>query len=139
MQIKLIMKSGDRYAVPSNEAKQAGKSKTVRPELKLSEAEKVLRSFVARGGPSRVVTTHGITVSKLIIWSPQGWLIASSVKLGNKTMEMYQLSSRARMELEHYLAEQYPSQMDKVFECKVCNEIVMKVIQHTLSAGNMDT
>lgn len=42
-------------------------------------------------------------------------------------MDMYQLSSRARMELEHYLAEQYPNQMDKEFECKVCNEIVMKV------------
>lgn len=42
-------------------------------------------------------------------------------------MEMYQLSSRARMELEHYLAEEFPDQMDKAFECKVCNEIVMKV------------
>lgn len=43
------MKSGDRYAILSNDAKSAGRSKSVRPELKLSEAERVLRSFVARG------------------------------------------------------------------------------------------
>lgn len=41
------MKSGDRYAIPSNVAKSAGK--TVRPELKLVEAEKILRTFVAKG------------------------------------------------------------------------------------------
>lgn len=41
------MRSGDRYSIPSNVAKSAGKK--VRPELKLTEAEKVLRTFVAKG------------------------------------------------------------------------------------------
>ncbi|KAK9898668.1 hypothetical protein P389DRAFT_36855 [Cystobasidium minutum MCA 4210] len=101
--IKLIIKSGDRYAISSNDAKSAGRNKAVRPELKLAEAEKLLRTFVAKG-----------------------WLMATSVKVGSKKVDMYQLSARARMELEHYLAEQYPAQMDKDFECKACNEMVMK-------------
>lgn len=33
------------------------------------------------------------------------------------------------MELEHYLQEQFPKQTDKDFECKICNELVMKVCQ----------
>ena len=56
-----------------------------------------------------------------------GWLMATSVKVGGKKVDMYQLSARARMELEHYLVEQYPNHMDKEFECKACKEMVMKV------------
>lgn len=59
--------------------------------------------------------------------------MATSVKVGSKKVDMYQLSARARMELEHYLAEQYPAQMDKDFECKACNEMVMKVSVALLS------
>ena len=56
-----------------------------------------------------------------------GWLIATSVKVASKKVDMYQLSTRARTELEHYLSEEYPNQMNRDFECKVCNEMVMKV------------
>lgn len=50
-----------------------------------------------------------------------------NVQRGRKQEEMYQLSSRTRMELEHYLTEEFPRQTDKDYECKICNELVMKV------------
>jgi hypothetical protein len=56
-----------------------------------------------------------------------GWLVGISVKSGTKKTDMYQLSSRARAELQYYLVEEYPNQMDKAYECKTCSEHVMKV------------
>ena len=50
-----------------------------------------------------------------------------SINTRGQENEMYQLSSRARMELEHYLVEEYPRQANKDYECKICNELVMKV------------
>lgn len=31
------------------------------------------------------------------------------------------------MELEYYLTEEFPRQASKDFECKICNELVMRV------------
>ena len=56
-----------------------------------------------------------------------GWFVVFNTNVRGKENEMYQLSSRARMELEHYLIEKYPRQANKDYECKICNELVMKV------------
>lgn len=67
----------------------------------------------------------------------EGWFIIVSVPVTGGRSEMYQLSSRARMELENYLTEEYPKQTDKNFECIICNEVVFKV--RFLSASKITT
>merc|ERR1712093_493569 len=101
--IKLIMRSGRRYAIKGNEAKKAGQFKSVTPTLTPTQAQGVLSTFVANG-----------------------WLVVNTVKHGSEASTMYTLSARSRMELEHYLTEKFPRQASKDYECRICNEIVMK-------------
>lgn len=128
-QIKLIMKSGRRYAITTNDAKNAGQRASVRPPLKATEAEKILRTLVAKGTLIVLLMKfHYLALTESSgLSNVSGWLVGLSVKVGSNRLEMYQLSSRARMELLHYLRDQYPSAMDEDFECKICNENVMKV------------
>lgn len=39
---------------------------------------------------------------------------------------MYQLSVRSRMELEHYLLDEYPNQLNRDAMCATCSELVTK-------------
>lgn len=48
-QIKLIAKSGRKYAVAHKDAIRAGESKSVQPNLKATQAGAVLATFVTRG------------------------------------------------------------------------------------------
>lgn len=50
-------------------------------------------------------------------------------QINGKQTTVYQLSIRARVELDDYLHSEYPNSTDKAYECTICAEIVMKGYQ----------
>lgn len=104
--IKLIAKSGRKYAVAHKDAVRAGESKSVQPDLKATQAGAVLATFVTRG-----------------------WLVQLTMGSGRNAKEMYQLSTRSKVELEDYLSKEYPVRCGKHFNCSMCRELVTKGVQ----------
>lgn len=125
------MRSGKRYAVNTQQARSAGKAQSVQPELKPTQATAVLNTLVARGNACARFGQSAADSDPAAL----GWLIAIDVRENRERKEYYQLSSRAKMELETYLSEEYPAKCNGDIACKKCDGWVFKVIRIDSARG----